>query len=134
MPFSEIIKCFSQQGLSWSLLLFFKAQMVELASAAGWLQGILLCSQEHSSCSFPLYFLITQPWRKTVNLFCVQGWQPIYNESMHVYRLNSIYAGKLFSIWLSIFSCVCVFFSFFFCRDAVKKLMLIKSLAICQDT
>lgn len=128
MPFSEIIKHFSEQHLNWSLLLFFKAQMVALASAAGWLQGILLCSQEHSSCSFPLYFLITQPWRKTVNLVCVLGWQPVCNESMRVYSPNNIYDGKLLDLAGQIFLCL-----FFLCRDAVKKLALIKSLAICQD-
>lgn len=48
--------------------------MVELASAAGWLQGILHCSEELSSCSFPLYFLIIQAHRKIVNLLCVSCW------------------------------------------------------------
>lgn len=61
--------------------------MVELASAAGWLQGILLCSEELSSCSFPLYFLIIQTQRKTVNLKKKKG--------MHVSKLKSIYAKQL---------------------------------------
>lgn len=66
-----------QPHLSWSLCLFFKAQMVELTSAAGWLQGILLCSEELSSCSFPLYFhhfLMIQAHRKILNLFCISCW------------------------------------------------------------
>lgn len=63
-----------QPHLSWSLCLLFEAQMVELTSAAGWLQGILLCSEELSSCSFPLHFLMIQAPRKILKLFCISCW------------------------------------------------------------
>lgn len=94
-------------------MLVLKAQMVELTSAAGWLQGILLCSEELSSCSFPLHFLMIQPHRKNPRLilhFMLADGNAAYSIKKALMGTASMYVREFFYMCLGVFSYV-IFFS-----------------------